>query len=233
MKQKLLKHNISVVFFDLFFTLITPKYNCLRNENDVLGISIEEWESYAEDLELYNKRATNKSITPELIIQYIIEKMKLDIAENDKTEILNLRQQRLKNALLNIDCTILDVLSDLKKGGKRICLISNADMLDMMHWDNSPLCNIFDERIFSCEVGYLKPHPQIYQIALEKMNVIPESCVFIGDGGSDELKGAKTLGMSTIATGYLLKRNEEHQKSINQFADYYIEDFNELRSILL
>lgn len=118
------KNDINVVFFDLFFTLITPKYNDLRNENDVLGMSIEEWESYAEDLELYNKRASNKNITPELIIQYIIEKMKLDIAENDKNEILNLRQQRLKNALLNIDYTILNVLSDLKKSGKRICLIS-------------------------------------------------------------------------------------------------------------
>ncbi|GCD09385.1 hypothetical protein [Clostridium tagluense] len=27
------------------------------------------------------------------------------------------------------------------------------------------------------------------------MNVNPEKCIFIGDGGSDELKGAKELGI--------------------------------------
>ena len=55
----------------------------------------------------------------------------------------------------------------------------------------SPLYNLFDEAIFSYEVGYLKPQAEIYQIALEKMNVNPEKSIFIGDGGSDELKGAK------------------------------------------
>lgn len=37
-----MNNNIEVVFFDLFFTLITPKYNNGRNENDVLGISKEQ-----------------------------------------------------------------------------------------------------------------------------------------------------------------------------------------------
>lgn len=31
--------NIDVIFFDLFFTLATLKYNELRNENDVLKIA--------------------------------------------------------------------------------------------------------------------------------------------------------------------------------------------------
>jgi putative hydrolase of the HAD superfamily len=37
-----MRNEIEVVFFDLFFTLITPRYNEFRNENDVLGISKEE-----------------------------------------------------------------------------------------------------------------------------------------------------------------------------------------------
>jgi hypothetical protein len=42
-------HNIEAVFFDLFFTLVIPKYHLSENENDVLGLSVEEWESYAEN----------------------------------------------------------------------------------------------------------------------------------------------------------------------------------------
>lgn len=60
-----------------------------------------------------------------------------------------------------------------------------------MHWNKSPLSKLFDDTIFSYEVGYLKPQTEIYEIALKKMNVNSEGCIFIGDGGSDELRGAK------------------------------------------
>ena len=55
-----MKIDINVVFFDLFHTLVTPKYSDLRNENDVLRITKVEWEKYAEDNELYVKRATGE-----------------------------------------------------------------------------------------------------------------------------------------------------------------------------
>jgi|LAHS01.1.fsa_nt_gb putative hydrolase of the HAD superfamily len=39
--------DIEAIFFDLFFTLITPKYHLQQNENDVIGLSVKEWELYA------------------------------------------------------------------------------------------------------------------------------------------------------------------------------------------
>jgi len=224
--------DIDVVFFDLFFTLVTPKYSDSRNENDVLGITKEEWEKYAEDDELYLKRATSKNISPEQIIEDITNKMKIDVNENGKKEILKLREERLKKSLIDIDSTIIDVLSDIKKNGKQICLISNADIIDVMHWNKSPLNNLFDSTIFSYEVGYLKPQIEIYKIALEKMNVSPKKSIFIGDGGSDELKGAKELGIRTILTGYLLKREKKQHNEIKKFADYHVEEFKELINIV-
>lgn len=84
-----------------------------------------------------------------------------------------------------------------------------------MHWGKSPLSNLFDNTIFSYEVGYLKPQTEIYEIALKKMNINPERCIFISDGGSDELKGAKKLGIRTILTEYLLKRERIQHNEIN------------------
>lgn len=225
-------NNINVVFFDLFYTLIEPKYNNIKNENDVLGISKEEWERYAEDDELYLKRATSSKISPEKIIESILVKMKVDVNEHEKKEILKLREERFKESLFNVDSAILEVLSDIKKSGRKICLISNADVIDVMHWNRSPLNKLFDDRIFSYEVGCLKPETQIYKAALKKMNVKPENCIFVGDGGSEELKGAKELGMKTILTAYLLKREERQHKEISKFADYYIQDFKEINNIL-
>lgn len=227
-----MKNDIEVIFFDLFFTLVTPKYYDLRNENDVLKITKEEWEKYAEDNELYIARATGKEKSPEKIIEDIVEKIKIEVNDCDKKEILKLREERFKASIIDVDPAIIDVLLDIKKNGKKICLLSNADIIDVMHWDKSPLKDLFDETIFSYKVGCLKPQREIYNIALKKMKVTPEKCVFIGDGGSDELKGAKELGMHTILTGHLLKRDEKQHNEIRKFADYYIEDFIEIKDIL-
>lgn len=225
--------NINVIFFDLFFTIVTPKYNELGNENDVLKITKEEWELYAEDNELYEKRANGKVKAPIKIIESIIEKIGMQVSDQDKNEILRLREERFKKSLMEIDFTIINVLINLKKSGKRICLISNADVIDVKYFEKSPLYNLFDDAIFSYEAGCLKPENKIYNIALNKMNVKPEQCIFIGDGGSNELKGAKELGIKTILTTYLLKRNEEELNKLNEFADYHIKDFREIEALLL
>lgn len=225
--------DVNVVFFDLFFTLITPEYSGMRNENDVLGLTRTEWETYAEDDELYLKRASGKEKNPQQIIRDIVGKMKINATEKEINELLELRKGRMKRALINVNPTILDVLSDLKKSRKRLCLISNADVIDAMYWDQSPLSRFFDYAVFSYEVGYLKPETEIYRIALERMNARPEECIFIGDGGSEELSGAKEAGIRTILTSHLLKKSNKMQNKIKEFADYFIEDFAEVRRILL
>lgn len=225
--------NIEVVFFDLFFTLVTPKYSNRRNENDILGITIEEWEVYAEDEELYLERATGREKSPEKIIETMVAKMKINATGDDIKQILKLREERFMKSLTDVDPVILDVLLDIKKAGKKLCLISNVDIIDVIHWDKSPLYNLFDDAVFSYDVGYIKPQVEIYEIALKRMNAKPESCIFVGDGGSDELRGAKQLGIRTILTGYLLKRDATHHDEIKAFTDYYIEDFKEIKSIII
>lgn len=226
-----MRNDIEVVFFDLFFTLITPKYNYGRNENDVLGISKEQWEEYAEDNDLYLKRAIGIEKDPQKIIESIIEKSEIKASKNQINEILDLRKNRFEKSLTDVDCKVLEVLSDIKKSGKRLCLISNADVIDVMHWKKSPLSNLFDNTVFSYEVGYVKPQSEIYHIGLNKMNTIPEKSVFIGDGGSDELRGAKKIGMKTILSGYFLEE-ERKDKAIINFADYSIKDFREILEII-
>jgi putative hydrolase of the HAD superfamily len=227
-----MKNEIDVVFFDLFFTLITPKYNDFRNENDVLGMAKEEWEKYAEDDELYLERATGRETNPQKIIESIVQKIGMTAGENQIKEILKLREDRLKKSLIDVDYKIINALLDIKKSGKKLCLVSNADIIDAMYWHESPLNDLFDDTIFSYEVGYLKPQNEIYEIGLKKMNTIPQKCFFVGDGGSDELKGAKKLGMKTIQTGYLLEEERKDYNSIKNFADYYIKDFREIIDIV-
>lgn len=142
------------VFFDLFFTLIYPKYSD-KNEYDVLGISAMEWEKYAEDYDLYHERAMGEVQTGKEIIDKIANIMPYKLNESEKQVILERREKRMKRALLKVDDKILNTLRKIHDKGIRIGLISNADMIDSMHWEESPLSELFDVAIFSCNVGML------------------------------------------------------------------------------
>jgi putative hydrolase of the HAD superfamily len=55
---------------------------------------------------------------------------------------------------------------------------------------------LLDACVYSVEVGECKPHPAMYTTACQRLGVPPEECLYIGDGGSQELTGATAVGMS-------------------------------------
>ncbi len=218
---------VKAIFFDLFFTLIYPKYSD-KNEYDVLGISAMEWEKYAEDNHLYRERALGNVQTEREIIDKIVDIMPYQLNESEKQEILERREERMKRALLSVDDTILDTLRQIHEKGIKIGLISNADLIDSKHWGESTLSKIFDITIFSCNVGMLKPDIEIYNLAINKLGIMPEDSIFVGDGGSNELWGAKNAGMKTVFTEFLERKSEIQKEIIEKHADYHIYKFDKL-----
>jgi haloacid dehalogenase superfamily, subfamily IA, variant 3 with third motif having DD or ED/haloacid dehalogenase superfamily, subfamily IA, variant 1 with third motif having Dx(3-4)D or Dx(3-4)E len=215
------------IFFDLFFTLIYPIYTEI-NEYDVIGISASEWEKYAENDALYYERAIGKVNTEKEIIDKIVDIMPYQLKESQKQEILQRREERMKSALFSVDDKIIYTLMKVQDMGIKIGLISNADMIDSKHWAKSPLSQFFDVTIFSCNVGLLKPNVEIYRLAMGKLGITPDESIFVGDGGSDELYGAKIAGMKTVLTEYLVRKPEDIIKNIQLYTDYHIYRFDDL-----
>jgi putative hydrolase of the HAD superfamily len=56
----------------------------------------------------------------------------------------------------------------------------------------------FDVMLVSEEVGVEKPHPQIFHVALQRLNVEVNECVMIGDNPSADMRGADAVGMRGI-----------------------------------
>ena len=56
----------------------------------------------------------------------------------------------------------------------------------------------FDTVVVSEENGWRKPHTQIFQDALGRLQVKAEEAVFIGDSPLEDIKGAKEIGMKTV-----------------------------------
>ena len=215
------------VFFDLFFTLIYPYYS-FENEYDIIDISSSEWESYAENTILYDERARGKIRNEREIINRIVNIMPYKVTEEQKRKILLKREERMKRALLSIDDQVLEILGRVRKKGIKIGLISNADIIDIKYWNDSPLSALFDSVIFSCDVGIVKPEIEIYQLAMKRLNVKPEESIFIGDGGSNELFGARRAGMKTIFCEYLECKSKIQKQMIMKYSDHHIESFYDI-----
>ena len=75
----------------------------------------------------------------------------------------------------------------------------------------------FDCIISSAQIGYRKPHPKIYELALSKIDVPSENVLFVGDNFENDYLGPKKIGLNAI----LLDRNStghinESIKSLNE-----------------
>ena len=103
-----------------------------------------------------------------------------------------------------MDSLVVQTLHVLKRAGYRIGLITNCAYDEIAAWDSSELAGLVDVPIFSCVEGLIKPDPAIYKLACDRLGVDVSAAVFVGDGGSDELRGADAAGLKAIwATWYI------------------------------
>jgi len=92
---------------------------------------------------------------------------------------------------------VIDILRRAKSSA-RLVLLSNTDVLRFSFIQQRfPEVMIFDSLVLSYEVGLMKPHPQIYQLALQSAEAEPEEIVFIDDL-EENIRPAEALGMATI-----------------------------------
>ncbi len=97
----------------------------------------------------------------------------------------------------DLDAELLDYIIRLKKYYK-IGLVTNSstDWLEIA-FDQFHIRHIFDEVVVSGEVGFIKPQPQIYQIAIDRLGVRPDQIVFIDDNPAN-VAPARKLGMRGV-----------------------------------
>ncbi|MCL2300116.1 MAG: HAD-IA family hydrolase [Firmicutes bacterium] len=189
--------------FDLFFTLVTSQTHVSDHEITILGISWAQWERCVQESGAYLGRVT----APKEILREIVRCSGRTVSEEDLRRMCGRRILRVWDIVTGVEPEILDTLRALKARGDRLCLVSNADTIDALPWTATPLAPLFDHAVFSCDVHLQKPDPEIYLLAARRMGARPEACVFVGDGGSNELAGAKAVGMRTVQARHFLQRD--------------------------
>jgi putative hydrolase of the HAD superfamily len=89
-------------------------------------------------------------------------------------------------------------LEDLRKRGFKLALVTDCSWETPEVLNDTPLGVFFSIRAASAHLGVRKPHARMYEHALNGLSVDPRRCLYVGDGNSEELIGAKRHGMTTV-----------------------------------
>jgi len=100
-----------------------------------------------------------------------------------------------KGIVPNNDMTA--ILEEIKNKGIKISLITNIikpifDIINELGY-----YDIFNDTIASCEVNLIKPHPEIYELAIKRMGAKTKESIFIDDKQSN-IDTAINMGFKTI-----------------------------------
>ena len=86
----------------------------------------------------------------------------------------------------------------LHGAGVRIGLISNTHRCLASFQNHFELESYISGAVSSSDHGFMKPHPSIFQAALELVGARPSESVMVGDSVAHDIKGAHQVGMRGV-----------------------------------
>ena len=91
---------------------------------------------------------------------------------------------------------VLPVLADLRARGLKLGLVSNTgrNLDEFVRHHGLDV----DAAVSSGAHGKTKPHPTIFQAALDRLGVAAAEAAMIGDSVEDDVEGAKAVGMRSL-----------------------------------
>jgi HAD superfamily hydrolase (TIGR01549 family) len=109
----------------------------------------------------------------------------------------------------------LPVLDELRAARLKIGLVSNGirDLTEFVAHHRLDVDAIVDSRSH----GRVKPHPTIFEAALELLGAAPAEAVMVGDSLEEDVEGARALGMRAI----LIDREDRHPEFEPRLTDLF------------
>lgn len=121
-------------------------------------------------------------------------------------------------------------LRSLETLGCKMGMISNAgdapDVYTLV--EKAGLRPFFKKIWISAEVGFRKPHPRMYELALDYFQVAPKDAVMVGDSLSEDILGAINVGIPTI---WLTRRADTPENQANKariIPDHSVQNLEDL-----
>jgi len=218
------------VLFDLFHTLANVPPPATVGEPtlpEILGVSTAEFQRHYYDEDTLG-RCLGRIHDDVEAMRLIARSIDPGVTEEQILAAVASRRRRFEHALVRVEVPILAALDRLSAAGVRSALVSDAGADDVFSWPRSPLRDRLHAVVFSYQLGVRKPDPRIYKHALDTLGARPQETLFVGDGGSDEHRGARAVGMHTVlVTRYLRQWWPDKVEERRPHADWEFEDVAE------
>ena len=188
------------VIFDLFGTLVR---SFTRQEYDQVdakmakAISVPYPEFWRLMGETFHDRSLGRYGSMEENIQDICCRLGVEADTTQITQAAKYHYEFMSHAIVP-EQEVLEALSMLKTRGLQLGLISNCGPDVPLIWEQSPLAQLIDIAVFSCEERVGKPSIGIYQVSSHRLQTEPQKCIYVADGSSEELTSAAATGMLPI-----------------------------------
>ncbi len=192
------------VIFDMFETLITHYHSPLY-----FGAQMAKDANIPEDIfqSLWHpteQERTLGKVTLEAVLESILRENQC-YTDIRLKEMVEKRRAAKEECFNQLHVEIIPMLSALKQRGVLVGLISNCFSEEAEVIRKSILFPYFDVICLSYELGIQKPDEEIFQRCMDGLSVRAEECVYVGDGGSNELEAAQKLGMNAVQATWYLK----------------------------
>lgn len=205
------------VIFDLFETLITEWGHEKYTKNEMcFDIGIERgkfdiyWDENQEDRGLGNISFIDS-------LRFVCDKCGKNVDDFILSQMADKRIKTKSLCFEYVNPDVYQLLEELKAKGLRLAIISNCSSEEVRVIKQSRLYKYFDQVMLSYEIKMLKPDIRIYKETADLLGVAVNECIFAGDGGSDELEGAKRAGMKPVQAKWYTNQFPHKRNSINGF----------------
>jgi putative hydrolase of the HAD superfamily len=121
----------------------------------------------------------------------------------------------------------LPMLRELKSRGFKVAIVSNTPWGSPANlWREEiarhGLSEHMDVVVFCTDIGWRKPAQQIFEYTLERLQVLPQHCVFVGDNPVWDLMGPRAVGIEAILIdrpGVMRKVREDPIRNLHELWD--------------
>ena len=195
-----LTDGMQAVVFDFFGTLtpVSPSEVWASNAAKlaaVLGVGTEPLLQLLDDS--FPERITGVLGDQRQTMEALADRLGVRLTGEQLAEAIAVRRS-VQEAMFTLRPEALGVIERLRSAGLKTGLVSDCTSELPDAWAQLPLAALIDAPVFSCIEGTRKPDPRLFRKVAADLATEPARCVYIGDGGGQELTGASALGMRAV-----------------------------------
>jgi HAD superfamily hydrolase (TIGR01509 family) len=178
------------VYDTILTSLFVPRMTAVV---DPLGISIDDWLTEWDTMREDRDRG---KVTVAQSFERTLRALGCE-PEPDLIADLSRRDAEYSRSHIRLCDDTVPFLAWLRSRGTAIALVSNCADTTRAQLDHLGIIPLVDAVVLSCEVGSIKPYPEIYVTALEELGVAAVDAVFIDDQPTFCV-GAQAVGVRPI-----------------------------------